>query len=169
MKNVWFTSDFHLNHHNIIKYDNRPFSSVEEMNYVILKNFNSKVKDKDDVYYIGDFSFSIEVGVDFLKHANGNWTFLLGNHDQKLKRILSQVKEENGKNYKVHKKLFVEINNIKFLLYHYPLEKWEEQEKRILVFGHTHNPDMKKVGGKRKNVCINLTNYFPVSFEKIIE
>jgi len=55
MPNVWFTADFHLGHKNIIRYCNRPFDTVEEMNRTILDRLNSLVKTNDFLYFLGDF------------------------------------------------------------------------------------------------------------------
>lgn len=54
---IWFTSDTHFGHTNIIEYCNRPFSCIEEMNGKIINNINSKVKHNDILYHLGDFSF----------------------------------------------------------------------------------------------------------------
>ena len=84
-ENVWFTSDLHFHHTNILKYCNRPWATVEEMN-----NWNSVVKPGDDVYCLGDFCFG---GVEKLesilcarkedgsKLLNGRIHLILGNHD----------------------------------------------------------------------------------------
>ena len=55
MLNIWFTADFHLGHKNIIRYCNRPFQTVEEMNQEILERLNSRVKPTDILYFLGDF------------------------------------------------------------------------------------------------------------------
>ena len=55
MSNIWFTADFHLGHKNIIRYCNRPFETVEEMNHTILERLNACVKANDILYFLGDF------------------------------------------------------------------------------------------------------------------
>ena len=55
---TFFTGDQHFDHANIIRFCNRPFTSVEEMNETIIENWNSIVSNKDDVYCLGDFAFS---------------------------------------------------------------------------------------------------------------
>lgn len=47
---IWFTSDTHFGHKNIIDYSNRPFSSVEEMNEVLINNCNERVSNDDEIY-----------------------------------------------------------------------------------------------------------------------
>lgn len=53
---IWFTSDLHLNHSKIIEYCNRPFSNIEEMNEMLINNWNSVVKPKDIVFCLGDIA-----------------------------------------------------------------------------------------------------------------
>jgi calcineurin-like phosphoesterase family protein len=50
MPNTWFTADFHFGHNNIIRYCNRPFRSVEEMDQTILERLNASVKPNDTLY-----------------------------------------------------------------------------------------------------------------------
>ena len=54
---VWLISDTLFDHENIIRYCNRPFRSVEEMNSVMLRNWNRTVRPEDLVYFLGDMSF----------------------------------------------------------------------------------------------------------------
>ena len=54
---IWFTSDTHFFHNNIIDYCKRPFVNAEEMNEYIIKQWNSVVKPQDEVYHLGDFAF----------------------------------------------------------------------------------------------------------------
>ena len=62
----YFYSDPHFSHKNVIKYDNRPFNSVEEMNNTIIENHNSVVGENDDSFCLGDFSFDKRRTEEFL-------------------------------------------------------------------------------------------------------
>lgn len=55
MADVWFTSDFHLGHSNIIRFCKRPFANAHEMNEAIVERMNSCVKPNDTLYFLGDF------------------------------------------------------------------------------------------------------------------
>lgn len=56
-ENVWFTSDNHFNHENVIRYCNRPFSGVQDMNAAMIKNWNARVRPQDFIFCVGDFGF----------------------------------------------------------------------------------------------------------------
>lgn len=51
---IWFTADFHLSHKNIIKYCNRPFKNIEEVDNSIIRNLKESVKSDDILYFLGD-------------------------------------------------------------------------------------------------------------------
>ena len=96
--NIFFTSDFHFNHTNVIYYCQRPFTSLEEMNTTIIKNFNSRVKEDDLCFYLGDFIFKSgtnrgegepEKAIKFRQQLNcKNIVFIEGNHDKGGKNSL---------------------------------------------------------------------------------
>ena len=66
MGNVWITADQHFNHTNIIKYENRPFSDVNQMNTCLIKAWNSVVLKGDKVFMLGDFGFG---GSEFISNT----------------------------------------------------------------------------------------------------
>lgn len=78
---IYFTSDLHIYHTNVIKYCNRPFNSVEEMNEALVNNWNSVVGLDDVVYCLGDFSMAIRPVEAFTKRLNGIKYLIPGNHD----------------------------------------------------------------------------------------
>lgn len=87
----FITSDLHLGHANIIKYCNRPFSNLEQMNETLIRNWNTRVKPEDFIYIVGDFCFKntsnkgegIKIKAqEWIEKLNGNKIFLQGNHDK---------------------------------------------------------------------------------------
>ena len=87
----WFTSDTHFGHCNIMKYCNRPFKLLDEMNSTLIQNWNSRVKENDTVFFLGDFCFKsgsnrgegISVKASEWKaKLNGSVVFIKGNHDR---------------------------------------------------------------------------------------
>ena len=55
----FYTSDLHFDHLNILKFEpeSRPFNTIDEMNEALIKKWNDKVKQDDEVYILGDFCF----------------------------------------------------------------------------------------------------------------
>ena len=79
---VFIISDTHFGHENIIKYCNRPFSSVEEMDEKMIKNWNETVSNNDVVLHLGDFGLGKkEYIASIVKRLNGKKILIMGNHD----------------------------------------------------------------------------------------
>jgi len=79
---IWFTADFHLSHKNIIQYCHRPFQDSDEMDEVILGNFNQKVQSGDILYFLGDLTFKGNVAANFFERFKDiEIHFIIGNHD----------------------------------------------------------------------------------------
>lgn len=79
---IFFTSDQHFQHANIIQYCDRPFSSVEEMNLELIQRHNSVVRPQDVVFHLGDFCFGNRDNIPkFLAKLNGIHHLTVGNHD----------------------------------------------------------------------------------------
>lgn len=128
--NIFFTSDTHFGHKNIIDYCKRPYASVEEMDAALEKNWNETVKPNDKVYHLGDFAFH---NYEIIDRLNGHIILIPGNHDHergdKVKSRVAQVTEE------VH---YLKIDpEHRFVLCHYPFESWR-REYRFHLHGHTH-------------------------------
>lgn len=114
---IWFTADFHFGHRNIISLCNRPFGSVEEMNEILIENFNSLVKKNDTVYILGDISMKADVALDYLPKLNGNKIILIGNHDFRHMRTLR-------KHFSCHDIHVIKPNGRPIVLCHYPMRTW---------------------------------------------
>ena len=152
--NVWFTSDCHLDHENILKYCDRPFVNVKEMNELIIKNFNDVVKDTDVVYFLGDFAFKNHE--EHLSRLNGIIVFVLGNHDSRT-------------TLKTHiKKIELLIKNQELLCVHNPADC--EEGFRVNLVGHVHTlwkTKKTKKGNLLINVGVDQWNFKPVHYNEL--
>jgi len=80
---IYFTSDLHLGHSNIIHLCNRPFCSTEEMDAALIANWNQKVHRNDTVYILGDLMFrNQKPPEEYLKQLKGKKHLIIGNHDR---------------------------------------------------------------------------------------
>ena len=161
---IYFSADCHLNHWNIVKYCNRPFKSVGEMNDIIISNFNSVIKPEDTLYHLGDFCMggNYDYISSLMNRINGKKICILGNHDKK-KIFIQMAKDKVIES--CHRQLKIMVNEQLILLYHYPMIEWEDSYKGSwLAFGHCHN---KVQGvGLSMDVGVDGNNFFPVSFEQ---
>jgi calcineurin-like phosphoesterase family protein len=162
--NYWFTSDWHLSHANIIRYCNRPFSSAEEMDKIILNNFFSKVKDGDIVYHLGDLSFRQESVNNFLKLLSKiEFHMILGNHDNK-----SFLRNKNVNTLSLYEDIVIEKQNI--TICHYPMTSWNKSHYGAWhLHGHHHRNTSHLFKGKIMNVSVDVNNFSPIDFEQIKE
>ncbi len=79
---IWFTADFHLSHKNIIKYCNRPFKSVAEMDSILVNNLKERINPKDILYFLGDLTFKEKVAHKFFEiFEDIEIYYIIGNHD----------------------------------------------------------------------------------------
>lgn len=151
---LFIISDHHFNHYNIIKYADRPFMDIEQMNKYMIKAWNSVVNKSDFVFHLGDIGFgNIK---EILSELNGEKGIILGNHD----RFGKNRAIEMGFKY-VFKKPVV-INNIVYS--HKPCE--ELSNNYINFHGHIHN---KKLDGKYVNFSVEAVNYVPVEMDNEIK
>src|SRR5271165_2597545 len=79
---IWLSSDEHYDHFNVIRFDNRPFKDVADMQYGLIERHNSVVSDDDEVWHIGDFSMSEKTVPLILPRLKGKHYLIFGNHDK---------------------------------------------------------------------------------------
>lgn len=79
---IWFTSDLHFGHESIIRYCNRPFKTLENMHESLIHNWNSRVKESDTIYILGDLALcSYKEFEPLATRLNGKKYLIKGNHD----------------------------------------------------------------------------------------
>ena len=95
---VFFTSDLHFGHANVIRFDGRPFETVEEMNEELIRRWNAKVDKGDLVYVLGDMIWRMQDCASVIRRLNGQIILIKGNHDRfvknaGVKNMLAAVKD----------------------------------------------------------------------------
>ena len=158
---TFVTSDTHFWHKRIIPYCARPFTSVERMNEELIRRWNQKVKYKDTVYHVGDFSFGGEDLVsEIVSQLKGTIVLILGNHDRKSTIWWNKVGIKE-----VHKGRLTVCN---YILSHYPIPSEEMLFSNgcINLHGHLHS---QKIKSDKKHICVGVdyTDFFPVPFESL--
>lgn len=168
--NIFFTSDLHFWHKNIIRYADRPYKNVDEMNDSIIDNWNAKIGKKDTVYILGDVSFKgLKDTQHLLDQLNGKKVLIIGNHDnpsiisyfdEKYDMLgLDVMDDEEGMLVHCH-------------LCHYPLEQWNKMAHgSINLHGHCHGSidEDDKHNHKRLDVGVDSHNMTPISWNEIKE
>ncbi len=179
-KNLYFTSDWHLFHHNVLGFDKRPFDNVDEMHLTIENNWNNLITKDDVVIYLGDLTFARREDQASVKQMmnrlNGDIHFVMGNHD-KWEDIAAITKFKSQQDYLEIRLNYFDNEKIKhevtFLCMHYPIYSWNKKHRgAYMVHGHSHminsDDDFHKTN-RLIDVGCNGYNYTPVSFEEIIE
>ncbi|EDR48451.1 metallophosphoesterase [Dorea formicigenerans] len=165
---IYFTSDLHLGHRGIIEMQNRPFENIQEMNQVLIRNYNAVVHKNDTVYILGDISHHLprDRANELISKLNGKKILVKGNHDKKYDTELF----EEICDFKT-----VSLNGVYFALMHYPMLSWPKKNSgSIQLHGHIHareeyNLQNKVDGITRYDVGVDANCYYPVSVKQIIK
>ena len=173
-RNIWFTSDTHFNHRNIISYAQRPFESVEEMNKVMIERWNALVRDEDTIYHLGDFSFGgPESILRVLQKLKGRIHLCMGSHDKQLYKIRNRgdvcsllVGMEESYIINFH----VEKIATKVFLSHYCHKVWPFSHYGSWhLFGHSHGKlDAYAADeGRMLDVGVDSHDFYPWSLGEV--
>lgn len=173
--NIFLISDTHFSQKNILSFREyypdgpliRPgFSSIEEMDELIIENWNKTVKEHDKVYHLGDFSFGGKANISRIaSRLNGKKRLILGNHDdqpQYYKPYFQKIMS-----YREFGNLF----RIPVYCCHFPLAQagfnYRSQLHGLMIHGHLH---LNKVPNPQYiNVCVENINYTPVAVEELVD
>lgn len=139
-------SDTHFYHENIIRFDGRPFATIEEMNQTLIDNWNAVVHPTDTVYVLGDMFFKAknEQVVEVLDKLNGEIIYVWGNHERELKRNPEVVKKyfKETHDYLVIPYTYQDTT-YRLTLGHYPIPMFDGhfRNKAIHFYGHVHGTE----------------------------
>lgn len=176
---IFFTSDLHFGHRNIIEFCKRPFGSIEEMDEALIENWNSVVGHNDWVFNLGDFAFAPHHRwVELLAQLHGKHVLILGNHDiirwpgDKIMQLF----------YRVEQQMILQIDERTVILNHYPFLCYGGAHKGpgtavYALHGHVHQSPYSESGKDEKrlplrfpyqyDVGVDNNNFTPVSWEEV--
>lgn len=167
---IYFTSDLHLGHKNIIRMCERPFADVEEMDKVLMDNWNSRVRPQDTIYILGDLMYRNEKPPEeYLRQLNGKKNLIIGNHDRDwIKKCDLDKYFESVTNLNT-----ISDGQHQMTLCHYPMMSWPHMMRAYMVFGHIHgNTDadywpLIARSERMLNAGVDVNGYQPVTFQEM--
>jgi len=174
MRNIFVISDTHFFHKNILTFKKPDeslvrdgFSSVEDMNERIIDNWNKTVNDEDVIYHLGDFTFGSKNRIkDIAPRLKGRKRLILGNHDYQPNDYQPYFEKIFS-----YRQFGRDIFKRPVVLCHFPLHRsafdYRTGNEGLNIHGHLHH----NLTGEsvHVNVCVEHTNYSPVSIEDIVD
>lgn len=171
---VWFTSDTHFGHDNIIKYCNRPFRDVREMNEELIRRWNETVPEDGVVFHLGDFGYGgSKEWADILRRLNGMIYLILGNHD--LKNIKPGYLDSFAH---VSQQMTIRVGGQSIYMNHNPFLCYGGSYKDVWqLFGHVHSgpnsntgldhPRLQHLFPLQYDVGVDNNDFRPISFAEV--
>jgi calcineurin-like phosphoesterase family protein len=178
--NVWFTSDYHIYHENILKLGKgRPFASTEEMHAAIADRHNAVVRPGDRVFNLGDFALKCkwEQAYAFRQRLMGQQHFLFGNHDNVAWDMIRNVPNcfvwakgdpDSPGAYVLRLKGYGDIPKI--TIGHFAARTFTSSHKGSWnLYGHSHNQLPEEPRWLAFDVGVDCWDYRPVSIEEVAQ
>lgn len=166
---IYYSSDLHFNHKNILDSCERPYKDLEDMNNQLVSNWNNTLTDEDEIYFLGDFSYSknnkqAKEIIEIVQKLNGKKHLILGNHDSILMKF--EEFKELFESIDIYKKINDEGRYV--ILMHYPLEVWERSHYGSYhLHGHIHKKEINFIKN-RFNVGVDVNSYKPVTLTDLV-
>ena len=180
---LFFTSDTHFYHKNIIEYTNRPFRDVAHMNEELIKNWNNVVDNDSIIFHLGDFAFTANIKIiqDLIKSLNGKIYLIYGNHDYQNRLNRNVISDLFEGTFDI---LQIEVEDPEvtskyqeIILCHYPLLTWNKKERGSWnLHGHIHSGPESIASERGLNISpaqldVGVDNFdmTPVSYHNVLK
>lgn len=171
----YFSSDWHLGHANIIKYDKRPFKTVKEMDETIIQNITSVLKKGDKLYFLGDFSLTknpneIEGHMKAISYTGVDLFFIKGNHD---KSDIVKLYQKYGSYLGEQKAIYINDKDAHegkqmIVLNHYAMRVWDKSHHGAWhLYGHSHHTLKEDPNSLSFDVGINGWDYQLIDYPTV--
>lgn len=170
MSDIWFISDTHFNHTNILSFTDNDgnrfrgsvFKDVDDMNEIMIQNWNNHIKPNDKVYHLGDVYFGQENAADkILSRLNGNKRLVLGNHDKITKQsvLLNHFQKII---------MWWPFEGMIFSHVPLPIEQMKTRKGEAMNF-HGHIHQNKSPTKRHFNLSVENINYTPMHLDEILK
>ena len=177
---TFFIADLHFGHTSCLRFDSRPWATVDEMDEGLIKLWNYKVRKEDHVYVLGDFAYKNgKPASEYTRRLNGAIHLIRGNHDKRTDEY-EQCFDEVAD----YKEMAVEARGERhqLVLSHYFIPFYNgARQGAFMLHGHTHKTEESSIeeGIKQDirgcglrceayNVGCMWQGYEPQTFEEIL-
>lgn len=166
---IFFTSDLHLSHDNVLGFDKRPFKDIHEHDEAIISNIVDTVPKGGHLWVLGDLFWHNRYNVieEFCKAMDGQsilWRWVRGNHDDRFWENESINAHQRLEAKWLH---HTEAPGRGVYLSHYAHRTWRNAGHGSLhLYGHTHGNIADQ--GRSMDVGVMNTGYCPVSLTQVI-
>ena len=158
--NLFFTSDTHFGDHRTLNIHKRPFTSVTEMDALLVANWNAAVGEEDEVWHLGDFARRAADVRGLLARLNGRKHLVRGNNDPPGTEAADGWAS-------VQDYAELEAEGRRLILCHYPFRTWRDQHKGAIdLHGHSHGKLKPML--RQFDVGVDARGYRPVTLEQIL-
>lgn len=160
MAKVFFISDLHFGHKDVIAFDHRPFKDVEEMDAEMIRKWNAKVSHGDHVFVIGDMFGGVTTAHagEIVHSLNGKIHLIRGNHDPR-----GQLFESMFEDVAVYRQIQVRVRGVRqrVIMRHRFLPFFKGQnEGVVMLYGHTHD----SIVARAEEQSIRFMNWLGIPF-----
>lgn len=170
MSKIFFTSDHHFGHTNIIKFSQRPFQDLQEMNETLIQRWNEKVGPDDVVYHLGDVALTKdrEMVHNILERLNGTIYLIQGNHEGAAlnhRKRFAWIKDYHELSVK---DADAPNGKRKIILFHYAMRVWRSDFRGTWhLYGHSHGNLPDKKDRLAFDVGVDCHDFYPLSYEEV--
>ena len=169
---IYYTSDLHFGHQNVLRFDNRPFLSIAVMDRYMIEKWNERVLANDIVYILGDFCFRSEKPAEwYLQQLNGHKILIIGNHDATTLQNQKALKYFELFQHMIH----VQDGDRHICLCHFPIAEWNGfRHGTWHIHGHLHNRkndtyEFMRTRERALNAGCMINGYVPVTFDELLK
>jgi calcineurin-like phosphoesterase family protein len=180
---TWYTADLHLGHQNIIRYCDRPYRSVDQMNADLVARWNATVAPEDTVWVLGDVAMGqIAATLPLARRLHGTKHLVAGNHDRcwaghgaRAKDSVQMYRHAGFETIRsAHE---IDLDGRRVLLHHFPYEgdshdddryvQWRPDDEGDWLFhGHVHTK--WRQNGRMINVGVDVWDLAPVAQDTLL-